>query len=75
MDTKDTPILSYGLRKFNKRVSTDFGLMLFRDKYIRSVGGYYEYDNMNDFYTWVPGVPTEKTRILGFPYVGWTFNW
>lgn len=75
--TKDTPILSYGLRKFNKRVSTDFGLMLFRDKYIRSVGGYYEYDNMNDYtsYTWVPGVPTEKTRILGFPYVGWTFNW
>ena len=71
--TKDTPILSYGLRKFNKRVSTDFGLILFREKYTRSVGAYYDYDNGN--YTYVPGVPTEKTRVVGGPYIGWTFNW
>ena len=69
--TKDTPILSYGLRKFNKRVSTDFGLILFRQTYTDNVGGYYDYNTG----TYYPGEPRERRSAVGFPYVGWTFNW
>ena len=69
--TKGTPILSYGLRKFNKRISTDFGLILYREKYTRYVGGSSDF-NSNTFYR---GEPQERRSAVGLPYVGWTFNW
>jgi len=67
---KKNTILAYGFRKFDKKVSTDIGLVFLS---FSDTSTEWTYDPDTQAYI-DTGTVTDRI-VVPFPYIGWVFNW